>query len=51
MMNDSISLEQLDKSISEFIPIMKSSLVDRWNDWEINLDEQIMFEVLGGILS
>lgn len=50
-MNDSISLEQLDKSIYEFIPIMKSSLVDRWNDWEINLDEQIMFEVLGGILS
>jgi hypothetical protein len=50
-MSDSISYTQLEDVIENYVPIIKNSLIDRWNNWKINLDEQIKFEVIGGILS
>lgn len=50
-MSDSISYTQLEKVIDNYIPVVKDSLIKRWNNWKINLDEQIKFEVIGGILS
>jgi len=50
-MDNTISIEQISHVIRNFTPCIKESLMIRWNEWDITIDEQVKFEVIGGILS
>jgi hypothetical protein len=50
-MNDSDRIEDYHRIINEYLELVDIELIERWNNWEIDLENSEIFEVIGSLMA